>query len=162
MSTRFLWHPSLALVLISVACQPSAGPARTFSESDAAAIRASLEEYVAVQLSGDLNRTWTFFTDDLIYMAPGGPPIEGLSTARDHFESLDFQMLGLELTPLEIQGSGDIAYARIRFTEKFTVGTDTTALEASGYAMRVFRRQQDGAWLTSVIIFNYDVPPGAS
>ena len=73
-------------------------------------------------------------------------------------KSFNIKLLYLELEPVDIQGCGNLAYARIKFREKFTTEEGGETIELTGKALRILKRQSDGTWLTSVVIFNYDRP----
>ena len=149
----------LAFALMTIGCQPAVQEALTLPEEDVAAIRNSIDEYVEAQLAGDWDRSFGFFAEDAVWVAPDQPEIQGLSTFKDYAaESLNMKLLNLELKPVDIQGCGNLAYARIKFREKFTTEEGGEPIELTGDALRILKRQTDGKWLTSVVIFNYDRP----
>ena len=128
------------------------------TEEDVAAIRNSIDEFVEAELAGDWDRAFGFFAEDVVYVAPDQPEIQGLSTLKDYVESLNIKLLNLELEPVDIQGCGNLAYARIKFREKFTTEEGGEPIELIGDALRILKRQSDGTWLTSVVIYNFDRP----
>ena len=148
----------LAFALLTIGCQTAVQEALTLPEEDVAAIRNSIDEYVEAQLAGDWDRSFGFFAEDAVWVAPDQPEIQGLSTFKDYMESLNMKLLYLELEPVDIQGCGNLAYARIKFREKFTTEEGGEPIELTGDALRILKRKSDGTWLTSVVIYNFDRP----
>jgi len=155
---RALSRCGVVLAWLAVGCEPTVEQSQGLSDQDVAAIKGALDAYVETQLSGDVNRGETFFTEDLPYIPPGSPPIHGLAQIREAVEGLDQHMETLELVPKDIRGSGNLAYVHIEFRERFTLGQSGVPVEQSGNALRIFRKQSDGRWLTSVLIYNLNRP----
>jgi ketosteroid isomerase-like protein len=62
-------------------------------------------------------------------------------------------------TLLEVDGRGDIAYARLSYSFAVEVaGMDEPIMDV-GKGMVILRKQGDGSWLVSHSIYNADSPP---
>lgn len=59
---------------------------------------------------------------------------------------------------MEIDGAGDLAYARGTFSWTFRVGEGEPVSDA-GKWIAIWRRQPDGSWLASHDIWNSDRAP---
>lgn len=70
-------------------------------------------------------------------------------------------MSAFSLTPIEIDGRGDLAYERGTYALTIAASGTTPAMPDHGKYLTVRRKQADGSWLITADIFNSDVPlPG--
>ncbi len=131
--------------------------------SDADAIRALSDEWVAAANEDNLDRWMEIFTDDAIFMAPDTPIQEGKLAIRDWVKEAFFDVFDITLdnAVVDIDIADNFAYARL--TSSFTGvpkgGGD--ALRAIGKAVAGFQKQADGSWKYSSVIFNWDAPMGS-
>jgi uncharacterized protein (TIGR02246 family) len=111
-------------------------------------IRALIEQWHDATAEGNVDTILTLMSEDVEFLVPGRDPMRGraafaaglrtlLTTHRIH-SSGDVQ---------EVEVSGELAFALTRLKVRVIplgIGQDTTR---SGYALYVFRKQGDGAWL---------------
>ena len=157
---------SLGVLLLALALQLCAqGPMRAAegtvtTEADVAAIRTFLENNESVISSEDLDGWIDQFTDDAIFMRPDIEVLKGKEAGRESVRSW-FDRFDVEFSVSvdEIEVFGDWAFARWSFTSKVTpkFGGETT--ERAGKEIWILKRQHDGSWKCSHIIYNYDSPP---
>ncbi len=144
---------SVLAVLAGCRSQPGSAPDPLREE---AAIRATDARWLAAAQSHDLERTVSFWSDDVYMMPPGGPAMVGKEALRRYiagaFASPDFSISWVT-DHVWVARSGDLAYA---------VGTDTIRLSspegkpvvAHNKAVAVWRKELDGSWKCAVDIWN--------
>ena len=149
-------RPAILLPLAVLAgCQsmsaPTSDPVR-----EEAAIRATDARWLAAAQAHDLERTVSYWTDDVYMMPPGGPPMIGKEALRRYvggaFAIPDFSISWVT-DRIWVAKSGDVAYA---------VGTDTIRLTTPdgkpvvehNKAVAVWRKEPDGSWKCAVDIWN--------
>ena len=64
-----------------------------------------------------------------------------------------------KLTPVEIEGRGDLAYVKGTFTMSMVPPGAPGPITDVGKYIEIRRRQADGSWLIALDIFNSDLPP---
>jgi len=138
----------LAALLAVAGCRPSASDAAPLSAQDVAAIKSTLTTWKEeASLAGDWPAFFGQFTDDAVWMGPKGASVEGLATIR---QGTWFRALEEELVPVQIEGRGDLAFAR---------GTLSLLLDQKGAVKRegtfltILRKQPGGFWRMAVYSF---------
>lgn len=144
---------SLSLV---VACAP---PTESFSEADEAAIRALVAPFDEAVLAGDWAAFVVMFTEDAVLMPPNAPVLP-MKDFLAWIEPMGYTALEHRIEFLDIDGRGDLAYARGTYAERFTVAGVADPIEDSGKVLGVLRKQADGNWLVSVWASSSDLPVG--
>ncbi len=89
-------------------------------------------------------------------MPPNQELVIGRSAIRNFFSALtvsDFQ-----LEPIEIDGRGDLAFARGTYSWTVRIG-DGEPVADHGKWLTIWREQADGTWLLSQDIWNSDQAP---
>jgi uncharacterized protein (TIGR02246 family) len=151
------------IVLATLSCTRHSTPAAeetVSTEADVAAIERLFENNEVMLSSGDLDGWIKQFTEDAVFMPPDSPVVIGKAAgrefARPSYENFDAEY---SITVNEIEVVGDWAFARWSFTSEVTPksGGDTT--KRSGKEIWILKRQPDGSWRCSHIIYNYDSPP---
>ncbi len=126
------------------------------SEDDAAAIRQGSSDFVMHAVAGDWDALAALYTEDAVVMPPNQELVIGRSAIRNLFSVLtvsDFQ-----LEPIEIDGCGDLAFARGSYSWTLRVGDGEPARD-HGKWLTIWRKQPDGTWLLSQDIWNSDQAP---
>ncbi len=135
-------------------CQPAAGP---ISEDDVAAIRSLVADFDQAVLSGDWNGFVGLFTDDAVLMPPNEVVLP-MSQFLAWIEPMGYSALEHRIEFVEVDGYGDLAYARGTYAERFTVAGLAEPMEDSGKVLGILRRQPDGSWLFHIWASNSDRP----
>ncbi len=152
----------LVIVSVAISCQPQQQEPTSLSQEDVAAIRESVASYRDVALAQDFERLATFYTADGVRNAPNAPPSEASpASLRAGYGGVT----SLENAPEEIDGRGSLAYARGRYSIIFVSRPIPPASEGeaesisdTGHYVAILRKQEDGRWLMSYLIFNSDQP----
>jgi len=150
----------LALVAIScsllcIACQP--GQLGSLSEEDIAAIRNTAAAYHEAAVAKDWDAVATYYTTDAVIMPPNQPAVQGRDGIKEWYASFP-PVTEVELPIIEIDGRGDLAYARGTYTLTIVMEGVTEPLTDSGKNLAIWRKQTDGSWRIAVDTFNSDLP----
>lgn len=137
---------SAFLVLCLSGCYQSNIAQNTFPNEDVIAIdslRAALETVIE---AGDATAYADLCVDDVRLLHPGFPIVTGREEMISHnapfFES--FNVKRLDLTPVQIYGSGDLAYEV--GTQSLEIEPAVTGFSSARKYLHVMRRGEDGRW----------------
>jgi uncharacterized protein (TIGR02246 family) len=118
--------------------------------ADEQAIRNLIALWHRATAAGDVDTVLGLMTEDVVFLVPGRPPIQGrgvfekglrgLLTSHRVESSGDVQ---------EVRVSGDLAYCRTLLTVRITPLEGGRANERSGSALSIFGKQADGSWRLS-------------
>lgn len=150
----------LALLLLSAAaaCQPGAAP---LSEEDVTAIRSLGETYAQAVLAMDADAVAVLYADDAIEMPPNEPARVGREAIRERYAGafqLGMASSEFTITSVDIDGMDGLAYDRGTWTWTGTPPGMTEPVTETGKHVSVVRRQEDGSWLWTAVIWNSDLP----
>jgi len=161
MSARSMLLAVLVLVVTSTACQPPVQEEASgaLSDADIAAIRQVSETYRQAILAGDWTALSAVFTEDAVWMPPDQPAPEGRAAIQEWFGPLT-PLTAFELTALETEGHGGFAYERGRYSITFPAEGMAESVSDTGKYVAILRKQPDGSWLRSLVIWNADQPLG--
>ena len=154
---KFRSGPSLVLTLALAvtACQQGAEP---LSQEDVAAIKAVGPALDEVALAGDWDAVGAIFAEDALVMSPNMPSYQGRAALLEFVESAQLAITRHSIEFPEVDGYGDIAYARGTYDEAFTMGGVEELVEDVGKILAILRKQPDGSWLIARWITNSDLP----
>ena len=159
MNTRSALLIALALGLAASACSGPAPEATPLSEEDVAAIKDLAErQVVEVLLAEDWAGFAAMFTEDAVRMPPNEPLHQGRA-AIEAWTSTNWGPITtteLSQTVLDVDGRGDLAYARGSYTATVEVPGVPQPIDDIGKFVVILRKQPDGSWLVSTAIFNSD------
>lgn len=116
--------------------------------TDESAIRALIEQWHDATAEGDVDAVLGLMSEDVEFLVPGREPMRG----RDAFEAglrglLENHRVHSRGDVQEIEISGDLAYAVNLLTVRVRAVDTGQENVRSGYALSVFRKQPNGAWL---------------
>jgi ketosteroid isomerase-like protein len=150
-----------------VGCQQAedvAGEPVVDVEVDIEAIKNWVNENYAAADSGNVEDYISFWAEDLIWMPPNAPIIQGISATKEilqpYFEQVTIRH---EITIEEIKVADDYAFTRINSEEKYTPKSgEGESIEANFKAIILLQRMADGTWLGTHLIWNSNDPLPAS
>ncbi|MEP6687954.1 MAG: SgcJ/EcaC family oxidoreductase [Gemmatimonadales bacterium] len=159
---------TLALVCTS-GCRPAPGESRAegasaaaapLSAADIAAIRAVDTAFAAAANAGDAAALSALYLPDAHLMPPNTATIEGRDGIGKFWEGFVGAFAAkTALSSDEIEGYGDLAYARGRFTMDLTPkGKGGAPMHEVGKYLEILRRQPDGSWRYAVDMYSSDLP----
>ncbi len=109
-------------------------------------IRSSERQLIALLEDPDTGKRVMHYTEDAVFMMPGGPPIEGREQMRRQTKT---RLHSVSLIPLTTEGNERFASVYARFS--CVVGKSETS-EGQFVALRilmVWRKEDDGVWRIS-------------
>ena len=128
------------------------------AESDA--IHRTVQEFASAVGAGDLEQWLGTLTDDVVFLPPDQPRIDGKDAVRlwvkENFFDPFRMMLNLRFDDLDVVGP--VAYGHGRFTLPLTPKSAGSGTEMTGKFVYLFRRLPDGGWKFARVIWNYDKP----
>jgi ketosteroid isomerase-like protein len=142
------------VVLLSAAC---AAPPATLSQSDIDAIKATSRAYAETALAQDWAKWVTTFQADAKFLVPNTPILEG-APAIEKWGRAFPSLKTIALEPLEIEGQGNTAWTRGRYSYVAEV-PGLGEVSDTGKYVEIWRKQTDGSWKLYRDIFNSDMPP---
>ena len=133
-----------------------------FSDADRTSIQTAVDSFTNAIKSGDYAAAASWYTVDAVFMPPNAPVVEGRPAIQKTLESFG-KVSAFSQPVVEVDGVGDLAYARVNFDLTFTPPNTTTPMSDKGKVLIVMRKEADGKWRTSRGIFNSDLPlPGSA
>jgi ketosteroid isomerase-like protein len=165
---RLVGAVAVAWLAWASACRPasSAGtPAASadpppLAAADLAAIRATDSAFAGAAGAGDAASLAALYLADARLMPPNAPTVEGREAVRKFWGAvLDAYTVRFDIASEEIEGRGDLAYARGRYTLDGTPKARGGApLHDEGTFLEVLRREADGSWRYAVDMYSSDLP----
>lgn len=145
----------LVIVSAVVSCQPQQQEPTSLSQEDVVAIREFVASYRDVALAQDFEGLAAFYTADGVRNPPNAPPSEASSASlRAGYGGVT----SFENAPEEIDGRGSLAYARGPYSITLAPEGAAESISDTGHYVAILRKQEDGRWLISYLIFNSDQP----
>ena len=143
-SSALLGAAAFALVLGGCQKQASVDTAAV-----QAAIKADEKKWNAEFKAKDQEGLVAHYADDAYFIAPGVKAANGSTeickTYSDALNDQNFE-LSFASDKVDIAASGDLAYARGRFNEKYTDPKTGKVMSDSGSYVTIYRKQADGSW----------------
>ncbi len=143
---------AVVCLVLSVGCQGPAG----LSEADRTAIRQAVDSFVKAVNARDWKAAAALFAEDATLLPPnqaavqGGAAIQVWLAAFPPYSTLQCQVL-------EVEGRGDLAYARETYSMTVTPA-GAAPIEDRGKLLAIWRKQADGSWKCLRDIWNSDLP----
>lgn len=156
-------HAALAFAAVLAGCSGADEGAVALGDADVAEIRRLHDAYASAWLAGDRDAVMRCFSTDAVLIPHHGVDIvQGEKAMREFFWPKDAEPVSVSeftLSPDEIKGRRDLAFARGRFRLQLMLGEETSArayTNAGNYLM-VLRRDPDG-WRITRYIWNDPAP----
>ena len=148
-------------LLVAIGCSAGApeSSAPEFTAADSTAVRASADKWVSTLLAKDFAGWGTSVSSDVVLYPPNSKPITGRDAAVA-FVTAYPPIEKFEINVEELTGRGDVAYDRGTFTLQAKL-PNGTQLSDTGSFFSVFRRQADGGWQHSRVMWTSHIPTPA-
>ena len=145
---KFIALAGAAMFALSLGgCQKGAGASDTASV--ASAIKADEKKWNDQFNSKDQEGLVSHYADDAFFSAPGVPAANGSMEIRKAYsEALtdNYFSISFASDKIDVAGSGDMAYSRGHFSEKYQDPKSKKIVSDSGSYVTVYKKQQDGSW----------------
>ena len=146
----------LTLVVLGLATTAARAQAPApLPAQDVAAIRAASAASAAAA-GKDLPAWFAILADDVVLMPANAPAIVGRPAVEAHLRGFP-PFKDLKVEPLEIEGRGDLAYVRGRYSIVVTPPGGSEQRDAGKY-IEIWRKQADGTWKMTRDISTSDLP----
>ena len=138
-----------ALAIGVAGCQRYASNGGASVDSVKEAIKADEKKWNEQFKSQDLEGLLGHYTDDAFFVAPGVKPATGRTEIRQVYaKAMTDQAFQISFASdrIDVAGSGDLAYARGHFSEKYTDPKTQKVISDSGSYVTIYKKQSDGGW----------------
>lgn len=126
------------------------------SEEDINAIRELHAKTETAVFLNNWDDVLKYYTDDAIQIAPRERPVIGKKEIANRLYQLKFDFLERDNVIQEINGNNDIAYYWSTLTQKIQKENSDSVSVSGARMLRILKKQEDGTWLVSHDIWNYD------
>lgn len=157
MQTRRSVVSALALLGALTACQPAA---QTLSEKDVTDIKATIDRWIDDFLTNKRDDLANIITADMILLPANSAPLVGREASMAYMKAYP-AITKFTATKDEVVGHGDVAYVRGTYSIDVTL-PDKTAGHEQGTFVEIHRKQQDGTWPYSRLIWHSTDPVAAA
>lgn len=156
MRNKWMFHSVVLLLLGAFAsCSSADVPSQTNRDRDA--IIAASDDHMRGANELDLKLQQGTYTDDIVNLIPGQPPLVGISASRAYgearFAKVDRTRTRVSRTIKNIEIAGNLA------VEWGTISGEFDAQPVNVKYVWVWRRQADGSWKTAYNITNENAAP---
>ena len=146
------------LLAILIGCGSATGD---LSQTDKGAVKAQIEKYRQAALAADWDTWGNTLSSDVIVLPPNMQPLTGRAAAVAWIKTFP-KLTGFTVNVEEVSGRGDLAYSRGTYELKMVM-PDGSAATDRGTFLDVHRRQSDGTWLYTHLMFHStEVLPAAA
>lgn len=97
-----------------------------------------------------------YYTEDAITLPPNEPAVQGRADQIAWYKA--YPPFELAEKIVELDGRGDLAYARLTYTLKIMMPGATEPVIDHGKGLEIWKKQSDGVWKCSCDVFNSDLP----
>jgi len=136
------------------ACRPMESP--ELSAADLSAVNATRDAYRTNALAGTWDEWGKIFATNVVYMPPNMQPLMGRDAAVAFGKGFP-KLTSLTLTADEVHGRGDLAIDRGRYAYSAMM-PDGSTVSDSGSFVNVYRKQADGTWPYTHVIWHSNLP----
>ena len=123
-------------------------------DKDAASVKSFLREYEAAIGAGDISRIASMFAQDAVVMPQDGSVLTGREAIKSWYQNALAGSKAKQTTSVdEIEVTGDSAFVRGSFTLSFAAKGGGHPNEVNGTSMAIYKRQVDGPWEASRVMW---------
>jgi uncharacterized protein (TIGR02246 family) len=146
-SVALLGVAAVALTLGGCTKATQAGAGDT--DSIKQAIKADETKWNADFKAKDMEALVGHYADDAYFVAPGVAAADGSTEIRKAYAVVSTDQnfeIHFAADKVEVASSGELAYARGKFTQKYTDPKSGKVMTDSGSYITVYKKQSDGSW----------------
>jgi uncharacterized protein (TIGR02246 family) len=119
-------------------------------DADEQAIRDLVAEWLRATTAGDLARLLHLMAEDVIFLAPGQPPLRGKEAFASAFRSALGHVRITAISEIqEVRVSGDMGYCWNHFVVTLSPLESGPVRRSKGYTLTILRKTQHGRWLVT-------------
>ncbi len=158
MKGRFVWV--FVVVFLGVLTSSCRTPGPTgLSDQDRAAILKVSEDGIKLFNAPDRDfeaAVKFYYTEDAMTLSPNEPAVQGRASQIAWYKA--YPPFELAEKILELDGRGDLAYARLTYSLTVKMPGAEEPVVDTGKGMEIWKKQKDGSWKVSCDVFNSDLP----
>jgi ketosteroid isomerase-like protein len=94
----------------------------------------------------NLDALLAHYAPDAVAVFPGAPSVTGDGLRKVYEDAVKDANFDVSFSSDKIDASGDLAYSRGHFTEKYTDPSTKAVASNSGTYITVYKKQSDGSW----------------
>jgi uncharacterized protein (TIGR02246 family) len=147
-----------AILALGLAAATAGAQSAKLDDKDVASIKAASEAFSKAMLAKDAAAVARLYTETASLLPPNDKAVAGRAALQAWLAGFP-PVKEFKLTPVEIEGRGDLAYVRGTFALAVLPPGAPAAIKDTGKYVEIRRKQADGSWLIAVDIFNSDLPP---
>jgi uncharacterized protein (TIGR02246 family) len=138
------------------------GRVSELSSNDVRAIEEVHRRWMEAELAGDSLAVLRLCTDDIVWIPPDIPLLEGKEAISIWLKSTEeVQIKRLEVTDLGIAGNQTWAYKTGNYSTAYTASGSSEVREAKGTHLWILKKSASGTWLVAIVTWSvYNLPPG--
>jgi uncharacterized protein (TIGR02246 family) len=138
---------AVALALAIAGCDKVQGSGGQSAAAATDAIKADETKWNAQFKSKDYDGLIARYADDAYFVAPGEKPASGSTEIRKLYSTaLSDQNFAVTFASDKVDSSGDLAYSRGHYSEKYTDPKSGQVMSGEGTYLTVYKKQGDGTW----------------
>jgi ketosteroid isomerase-like protein len=146
----------LGIALVSSACAGAANPDEAAARAAIAAATAATER---AENAGNVEQMRPQMASDVVMMGPNMAAVSGAEAAsaamKQFFDAFSIQ---IQYSSEEIVVAGDLGYDRGTYRQTLTPKAGGTPMPESGKYLWIYRRDSDGSWKQSRVVWNSSDP----
>jgi len=152
-------RPTFAMicVLLTTACAGGSAPPPGLSAEEVGAIKRAQQKYEQAVLAGDWAGVSAVHTADAIRMPPNAADVRGRAAIETDMAAAG-KPVAFNTTTSEVDGRGDLGYEVVTFSITLPAKGAAKPTTVTGRGLVILRKQPDGSWLASRVIWNSDQP----
>ena len=164
MKKSFMIIPLVMLLCFTFGCQQGEEAAeevgvKALSDEDIAAIKAIGPALDKASLAMDIDAIAELYTVDTLLMNPNEPIIQGRVGVAEYYKAFETAtMKEHKHELLEVDGYGDIAYARGAYKVVYVMEGIDEPVEDKGKTLLILRKQSNSSWLIALFSWSSDLP----
>ena len=133
---------------------------KALSDEDVVAIKAIGPALDKASLATDIDAIAELYTVDTLLMNQNEPIIQGRAGVVEYYKAFETvtTMKEHKHELLEVDGYGDIAYARGAYKVVYVMEGIDEPVEDKGKTLLILRKQSNGSWLIALFSWSSDLP----
>lgn len=137
-----------AITLVCSGCSKPAVTAAADPDSIKQAIKADEAKWNKDFKAKDTEALAGHYADDAYFVAPGVTADGSTEIRKVYATASTDPAFNIQFSSdrIDVAGSGDLAYARGKFSEKYTDPKTSKVMTGSGTYITVYKKQEDGSW----------------
>lgn len=124
------------------------------SQEDLKAIEALHNDWIAMELAGSGSQVITLCTNDVMWIPPNSPPLEGKAAVNTYLNANRVCLKDVQIKDVEIRGSGAVAYLSSNYRSKFSIEGLSQNQEATGTHLWILQKSTDDVWRVALVAWS--------